>query len=397
MWAWLKKLECKKDEDGNNTFTVITGIGAAGAALFGGLFNLVIDDDDQPRNRNGAFNDASPWRWVGQGFYHNESGRQQVDLSGKWAFRKGDDERWADPNFDDREWRRISAEKNWERQGSAKYNGFAWYRRSFKISTDAGADGLYLKLGRIDDADETYFNGVKIGVTGRMPPNYATGWDAWRVYRVPSELIRNDEMNTVAVRVYDEGREGGFIAGKKGVYRTDLPEPLLDLAGEWELSLSDSASHQLADLRQHQGDFDSIIVPGYWDAQGHEKFDGHAWYRRTFDWNGGEGTNDLTLLMGRIDDQDEVYLNGTLIGQTGGEDSDTEYWRDRRAYAFSASLLRSTDNVLTVRVYDEAQTGGINTGPVGIMTSADAKVYWEQRLAPRRVWKTVWDWLLGRD
>ncbi|MDB4385399.1 glycoside hydrolase [Opitutaceae bacterium] len=357
----------------------------------------MIDDDDEPRNRGSAFNGASPWRWVGQGFYRDQFRERQVDLSGYWAFSKGDDPSWSDPAFDHSGWKEISAEKNWERQGFGKYNGFAWYRRSFEISAEAGVDGMYLRLGRIDDADETYFNGVKIGATGRVPPTYATGWDGWRVYRIPRELIRHQEMNTVAIRVYDEGGEGGLSTDKIGIYQSTLPEPLLDLAGEWELSLDDDPSHQLGIASQHEGDFSAIIVPGYWDTQGHGRFDGHAWYRRSFDWNGHAGTDELTLLMGRIDDQDEVYLNGTLVGQTGGEDDETEYWRSRRAYAFSASLLRSTDNVLTVRVYDEAQTGGIYTGPVGIMTSADAKVYWEQRLAPRRVWKTVWDWLLGRN
>ncbi len=135
----------------------------------------------------------------------------------------------------------------------------------------------------------------------------------------------------------------------------------------------------------------------YWEHQGLANYDGFAWYRRSFDLVAPEGAGELTLMLGRIDDQDEVFLNGTLIGSTGGEDAETEYWRERRNYQFPSSLLRATGNVLTVRVYDEAQTGGIYTGPVGIMTSESAKAYWEQRTAPRRVWKTGWDWLLGRD
>lgn len=397
MWAWLKKLECSKDKDGNNVATTIAGFGAMGAALFGGLFNLVLDDDDPPRNQAGAFNDASPWRWVGQGFHQPRFSENQLELDGKWAFSKGDDPQWADPDFDHSAWTSIKTGAAWERRGFKHYDGFAWYRRSFKISADVETKGLYLKLGKIDDADETYFNGVKIGATGRMPPEYATGWDAWRIYRIPSELIRLGKRNTLAVRVYDEGGEGGMMTYTQGIFASTLPEPLLDLAGEWELSLVDNPSHQSGNASEHEGTFSPVIVPGYWDVQGHESFDGHAWYRRTFDWTASIRSGELTLLLGRIDDQDEVYLNGELIGKTGGEDPDVKYWQKRRSYSFPASLLKESDNVLTVRVYDEASTGGIYTGPIGIMAAEDAVSYWEQRLAKRRVGKTVWDWLLGRS
>lgn len=397
MWVWLKKLECSKDKDGNNVATTIAGFGAIGAALFGGLFNLVLDDDDPPRNQAGAFNNASPWRWVGQGFHQSRFSENQLELDGKWAFSKGDDPQWADPSFDHSEWASIKTGAAWERRGFKHHDGFAWYRRSFKISADVETKGLYLKLGKIDDADETYFNGVKIGATGRMPPEYATGWDAWRIYRIPPELIRLGKRNTLAVRVYDEGGEGGMMTYTQGIFASTLPEPLLDLAGEWALSLVDNPSYQSGNVSAHEGEFAPIIVPGYWDTQGHKNFDGHAWYRRSFDWADSVRSGELTLLLGRIDDQDEVYLNGELIGKTGGEDPDVKYWQKRRSYSFPASLLKESGNLLLVRVYDEAVSGGIYTGPIGIMTAEDANSYWEQRLAKRRVGKTVWDWLLGRS
>tara|TARA_B110000305_G_scaffold236684_1_gene298518 strand:- start:401 stop:1594 length:1194 start_codon:yes stop_codon:yes gene_type:complete len=397
MWAWFKKLNCSKDEEGNNSNTVVAML-AAGTAMIGGMFNLVFDDDDEPRRSGNSGNGGgSAWRAVGQGFYPLRFAKPQVEFESKWSFSKGDDERWASPDFDDSEWRKIKAGKYWEHQGLTNYDGFAWYRRTFKLPPDADLNNLHLRMGRIDDASETFFNGVKIGTNGRMPPEYATAWDAWLFYQIPPDLVNPLGQNTLAVRVFDEGGFGGLVGKGHGVYSSELPAHLIDLSGEWELSLTDDESLKSADMQKHQGEFSPIVVPGYWDTQGHANFDGYAWYRRSFDLVAPSGALELTLMLGRIDDQDEVFLNGTLIGSTGGEDPEIEYWRERRNYVFPASLLRSTGNVLTVRVYDQENGGGIFTGPIGIMETAAANSYWEQRSAPRRVWKTVWDWLLGRS
>jgi GH15 family glucan-1,4-alpha-glucosidase len=68
---------------------------------------------------------------------------------------------------------------------------------------------LMLLIGAVDDADETYINGILIGASGKFPPNEQSAWDARRKYKI--KLAKTD--NTIAVRVYDGVGSGGLYKG----------------------------------------------------------------------------------------------------------------------------------------------------------------------------------------
>ena len=81
-------------------------------------------------------------------------------------------------------------------------------------------------------------------------------------------------------------------------------------------------------------------------------------------------------MLGKIDDVDETYLNGELIGKTGrmrkdGSISSNNDYIKIRGYTIPRSLLREKTNVLAVRVYDGFKDGGIYEGPVGIVTEKE--------------------------
>ena len=65
-------------------------------------------------------------------------------------------------------------------------------------------------MGKIDDADETFFNGVKVGGLGHFPPNYVSAWDISRHYKVPHDIIHYGGKNSIAVRVFDGVGQGGI-------------------------------------------------------------------------------------------------------------------------------------------------------------------------------------------
>lgn len=85
----------------------------------------------------------------------------------------------------------------------------------------------------------------------------------------------------------------------------------LDLDGTWELIPGD---HKLGDLSGLTGE--PIEVPGLWEAQGHLRLDGVAWYRRTVEVADPAGW--FTLHVGAVMDDADVYLNGQLIGSHQG-------------------------------------------------------------------------------
>jgi cephalosporin-C deacetylase-like acetyl esterase len=142
----------------------------------------------------------------------------QSIVPAEWKFLTGDKEEYADSSLNDYWWNNISPLTVWEKQGNAGYDGYAWYRvkvvipRSMKKSAYK-YESLILKLGKIDDADVTYFNGHLIGKTGSLPPDYVCAYDAPRAYLIPPEMVQWGKKNTVAIRVYDAGGDGGLYGG----------------------------------------------------------------------------------------------------------------------------------------------------------------------------------------
>jgi hypothetical protein len=135
-------------------------------------------------------------------------------------FATGDDPARARPDFDDSQWAELSTLSNYEKQGFADYDGYSWYRIHVRMPSSLKASvrwpqRLHLYLSSIDDVDETYLNGVKVGQTGQFPDDprgYATAWNALRDYYVDvaTGLVHWDADNVIAVRVYDGSGGGGF-------------------------------------------------------------------------------------------------------------------------------------------------------------------------------------------
>ena len=99
-------------------------------------------------------------------------GKGSAPIDGPWQFHLGDDPAWANPAFDDSHWEQLSADKSWGAQTHANYTGFAWYRKSIQISPAPGASpDVALMIPRVDDAYEIYWNGVKVGQLGTLPPH----------------------------------------------------------------------------------------------------------------------------------------------------------------------------------------------------------------------------------
>lgn len=135
------------------------------------------------------------------------------DLSGQWLFKKGDDFSYAGENADERDWAKMDVPASWESQGEKDYDGFAWYRKHVTIPESWRQKNISLSIGNIDDCDEAYFNGKKINSSGALPPKFRTACGQSRSYDIPKELIKLDEDNLIAIRVFDNSGEGGIVGG----------------------------------------------------------------------------------------------------------------------------------------------------------------------------------------
>lgn len=62
-----------------------------------------------------------------------QEGDRRVNLRGSWKFSLGDNMKFADPEYNDRDWEEIYVPATWQEEGFRHYNGYAWYRMSFSI------------------------------------------------------------------------------------------------------------------------------------------------------------------------------------------------------------------------------------------------------------------------
>jgi len=168
---------------------------------------------------------------------------------------------------------------------------------------------------------------------------------------------------------------------------------VLNLTGYWKFKLGDNLSYAKADYNDNE--WDKIYVPDNWEDRGYYGYDGYAWYRKTFDFPYGANYGNLYLFFSTIDDVDEVYLNGQLIGGTGS--FPPEYisrWNESRKYYLPKEWLKEKGNVLAVRVYDSQGEGGIKSGSVKICfdeeteyLEVDLSGYWKFHLHDNKEWK----------
>lgn len=127
-----------------------------------------------------------------------------VSLDGKWLFRIdpagiGREEAWYARGGDRSAWEKVDVPGYWERHARfAKYDGTAWYARTFKSDSHQTASAIF--FSGVDDDADVWLNGVYLG----FHEGYAeTFW-----FDV-GEALRNGE-NELVVAVHDHGGPGGI-------------------------------------------------------------------------------------------------------------------------------------------------------------------------------------------
>ncbi|MHA4806627.1 putative Ig domain-containing protein [Flavitalea flava] len=138
-------------------------------------------------------------------------------------FSTGDNAGWSKPGFDDSGWKDIKTGEVWQAQGFPDYHGYAWYRIHVRIPSSLKTNGqwrdsLRIFLAHVNDVDQTWLNGIKIGKTGSFPDDtegYISKWPAIREYHiaVTNPAIKWDEENVIVIRDYDGGGTGGIFMG----------------------------------------------------------------------------------------------------------------------------------------------------------------------------------------
>ena len=96
-----------------------------------------------------------------------------------------------------------------------------------------------------------------------------------------------------------------------------------------------------------------MTLPREWSETELGESDGIVWFRKEFDLPSGVEMHKSLLGLGPIDDWDNTYVNGVLIGSTH------EYTEDRQ-YKLEAGVLKEGKNLIVVKVTDTGGGGGLD-------------------------------------
>ena len=134
---------------------------------------------------------------------------------------------YRESKFDDSRWPKVVVPGFWE-QSIDNLDGIAWLRTSFNLNPAIGSKSAELYLAMIDDSDETYVNGIKVG-------SVRNGYNTPRIYQVPKGVLKPGK-NVVAVRVEDTGGGGG-IYGNPNDVKLLVGDQEINLGGRWSFQL----------------------------------------------------------------------------------------------------------------------------------------------------------------
>ena len=95
----------------------------------------------------------------------------------------------------------------------------------------------------------------------------------------------------------------------------------------------------------------NIYIPGYWEDQGLRDLNGVVWYRREIDVPASMAGIPAKLFMGRIVDADQVYVNGSMVGNI-------TYQYPPRRYNLAPGVLKAGKNTIVIRVTNNNGKGG---------------------------------------
>jgi sialate O-acetylesterase len=195
-------------------------------------------------------------------------------------------------NGDADSWKQVSLPHRWE-EGGKDFDGIGWYRRRVTIPDGWVGKELSLSLAKIDDADETYVNGNKIGETN--------DWNADRRYKIDASIVKNTELS-IAIRVTD-GQMGGGVHGEAADVSVALAdEKPMSISDGWRFKFSDKTI--AAGPRPGQGfagpHHPTVLYNAMIEPLAPATFRGAIWYQG--ESNAGRGYQYRTLFPLMIND-----------------------------------------------------------------------------------------------
>lgn len=146
--------------------------------------------------------------------------------------------RWSAFDLKMNDWQVMNIPGNWEAKELPHFDGIVWFRKSVFLNENESKSSYKLSLGKIDDEDVTWVNGVQIGASD--------GWDIQRLYKLPKGILKEGE-NVIAVRVFDKSGKGGFYSSADELFLiNNTTSQRTSIAGDWNYKIGAISSDMTA-------------------------------------------------------------------------------------------------------------------------------------------------------
>jgi beta-galactosidase/beta-glucuronidase len=131
------------------------------------------------------------------------SRRTLLSLDGVWKFKTdpndvGEKSNWHSTSLDDSDWDEIRVPSVWESCGYVDYDGTAWYRKRFNLSTVFAGKRTFVEFGAVDYLSKIWINSIFLG-------EHEGGYTPFK-FDV-TDAIKIGAENTIVVTVYDPNKK----------------------------------------------------------------------------------------------------------------------------------------------------------------------------------------------
>lgn len=136
----------------------------------------------------------------------------------------GSQQHWELETTTYKSWKTFNLPTLWKNTKLEQTHGVVWVTKTITLSKEEAQENLSLSIGRVDDEDVTYFNGIEIGASQKK--------DLDRVYAVPKELLR-EGSNRITIRTKNLLDLGGFRGSKSDLF-LQTKTRTIPLDGKWQ-------------------------------------------------------------------------------------------------------------------------------------------------------------------
>lgn len=291
---------------------------------------------------------------------------------------------WKEISFDDSAWPTMKVPGYWENQPVGNIDGIIWFRKTFHLSAEETGKEAVLEIAKIDDNDETYVNGVKVGGINRYSDS--------RQYTIPGGVLKQGK-NVIAVRIEDTGAGGG-IYGDASTVRITILDKVYPLAGLWPFRVEKLVIESGLDPNDYPTLlFNAMINPlipygiqGVLWYQGEANVGRSYQYRKAFplmitDWRNHWKQGDFPF----------YYVQLASFNDNGGNSKRGSEWAELREAQTLALSVPNTGMAVTTDIGDPKDIHPRNKQDVGKRLAAIAlsKTYGKNRIHSGPIYRSM--------